>query len=173
MCLALRATGLWLRYATLKNLIPSFSWIAPGWRGWGHKFCHLATLVVRPSFPCEWIALPSFLSSFILSLMMRNREEHNGPFAAPDRDHAEVINRSPRRPGQSCSLADQLGGTVSRSKISNALGIALKGWVNDDKAHYHLHCYRVSGRVIHSFYVDMLLYCKFNITLINFVLMGS
>ncbi len=29
MCLALRATGLWLRYATLQNLIPSFPWIAP------------------------------------------------------------------------------------------------------------------------------------------------
>ena len=29
MCLALRASGLWLRYATLQNWIPSFSWIAP------------------------------------------------------------------------------------------------------------------------------------------------
>ena len=29
MCLALRASGLWLRYATLQNLIPSFHWIAP------------------------------------------------------------------------------------------------------------------------------------------------
>ena len=29
MCLALRACGLWLRYATLQNLIPSFPWIAP------------------------------------------------------------------------------------------------------------------------------------------------
>ena len=29
MCLALRASGLWLRYATLQNLIPSFPWIAP------------------------------------------------------------------------------------------------------------------------------------------------
>ena len=29
MCLALRASGLWLRYATLPNLIPSFPWIAP------------------------------------------------------------------------------------------------------------------------------------------------
>ena len=28
-CLALRASGLWLRYATLQNLIPSFLWIAP------------------------------------------------------------------------------------------------------------------------------------------------
>ena len=24
--------GLWLCYATLQNLIPSFPWIAPGWR---------------------------------------------------------------------------------------------------------------------------------------------
>ena len=29
MCLALRASGLWLRYAPLQNLIPSFPWIAP------------------------------------------------------------------------------------------------------------------------------------------------
>ena len=29
MCLALRASGLWLRYATLQNLIPSFPWIVP------------------------------------------------------------------------------------------------------------------------------------------------
>ena len=29
MCLALRASGLWLRYATLLNLNPSFPWIAP------------------------------------------------------------------------------------------------------------------------------------------------
>ena len=27
--MALRASGLWLRYATLQNLIPSFPWIAP------------------------------------------------------------------------------------------------------------------------------------------------
>ena len=29
MCLALWASGLWLRYTTLQNLIPSFPWIAP------------------------------------------------------------------------------------------------------------------------------------------------
>ena len=29
MCLALRASGLWFRYAALQNLIPSFPWIAP------------------------------------------------------------------------------------------------------------------------------------------------
>ena len=29
LCLALRASGLWLRYAALQNLIPSFPWIAP------------------------------------------------------------------------------------------------------------------------------------------------
>ena len=28
-CLVLRASGLWLRYATLQNLIPSSPWIAP------------------------------------------------------------------------------------------------------------------------------------------------
>ena len=38
MCLALRASGLWLRYATLQNWIPSFPWIAPGgWRVWGRN----------------------------------------------------------------------------------------------------------------------------------------
>ena len=48
---ALRASGLWLRYATLQNLISSFPWIAhpcpPTWRNQrreGIKFCHLATL---------------------------------------------------------------------------------------------------------------------------------
>ena len=35
MCMALRASGLWLRYATLQNWIPSFPWIVPGWRAWG------------------------------------------------------------------------------------------------------------------------------------------
>ena len=58
MCLALRASGLWLRYAALQNLIPSFPWIAPPrplpWRnprkgrdqilpsgnlGWRHVLC--------------------------------------------------------------------------------------------------------------------------------------
>ena len=29
VCLALRASELWLRYATLQNFIPSFPWIAP------------------------------------------------------------------------------------------------------------------------------------------------
>ena len=28
LCLALQASGLWLSYATLQNLIPSFPWIA-------------------------------------------------------------------------------------------------------------------------------------------------
>ena len=37
MCLALQASGPWLRYATLQNLIPSFPWIAPGWRAWGRN----------------------------------------------------------------------------------------------------------------------------------------
>ena len=32
MCLALRASGLWLRYATLQNLIPSF----PNFAIWQH-----------------------------------------------------------------------------------------------------------------------------------------
>ena len=52
MRLAIRASGLWLRYATLQNLIPSFPWIAPpalhpgAIQGKeGIKFCHLATLV--------------------------------------------------------------------------------------------------------------------------------
>ena len=57
MCLALRASGLWLRYATLQNLIPSFPWIAPhalhpgAIQGKeGIKFCHLATLITDRSF---------------------------------------------------------------------------------------------------------------------------
>ena len=37
ICLALRASRLWLRYATLQNLIPSFPWIAPGRRAWGRN----------------------------------------------------------------------------------------------------------------------------------------
>ena len=51
MCLALLASGLWLRYTTLQNLIPSFPYIAPhalhpgAIQGKeGIKFCHLATL---------------------------------------------------------------------------------------------------------------------------------
>ena len=51
MCLALRASGLWLRYATMQNLTPSLPWIAPtalhpGAIQWkeGIKSCHLATL---------------------------------------------------------------------------------------------------------------------------------
>ena len=55
MCLALRASGLWLRYATLQNFLPSFPWIAPhalqpsAIQGKeGIKFCHLATFQVRP-----------------------------------------------------------------------------------------------------------------------------
>ena len=47
-----RLEGLWLRYATLQNLIPDFPWIAPSWwSGYaiqekeGIKFCHLATLI--------------------------------------------------------------------------------------------------------------------------------
>ena len=54
MCLALRASGLWLRYPALQNLIPSFPWIVPptlhpspiqGMEG--IKFCHLATMTGR------------------------------------------------------------------------------------------------------------------------------
>ena len=51
MCLALRASGLWLRYAAQQNVIPSFPCIAPNAlhpgaiRGKeGIKFCHLATV---------------------------------------------------------------------------------------------------------------------------------
>ena len=54
MCLALCASGLWLRYATPQNLMPSFPWIAPphalhpgAIQGKeGIKFCHLAALVL-------------------------------------------------------------------------------------------------------------------------------
>ena len=37
MFLALQASGLWLQYAALQNLIPSFPRIAPGWRAWGRN----------------------------------------------------------------------------------------------------------------------------------------
>ena len=58
MCLALRASGLWLRYAVLQNLITSFPWIAPGWRAWGRnpRLRHAALQNLIPSFP--WIAPP-------------------------------------------------------------------------------------------------------------------
>ena len=56
MCLALRASGLWLRYAALQSLIPSFPWIAPpalhpgAIQGKeGIKFCYLATLLTESS----------------------------------------------------------------------------------------------------------------------------
>ena len=50
MCLALRASGLWLRSASLQNLIPSFPWIASSTLAQskekeGIKFCHLATSI--------------------------------------------------------------------------------------------------------------------------------
>ena len=52
--LALWASGLWLRYATLQNLILSFPWIAPPALQPGTvqeteviKFCHLATLIQK------------------------------------------------------------------------------------------------------------------------------
>ena len=66
MCLAFRASGLWLCNASLQNLIPSFPWIAPGWRAphvlhpgliqgkEGIKFCHLATLI--------WVVSPGVLT---------------------------------------------------------------------------------------------------------------
>ena len=54
MSLALWASGLWLRYATLQNLIPSFPWIVPhalhpgAIQGKeGIKFCRLATQVIN------------------------------------------------------------------------------------------------------------------------------
>ena len=56
MCLAFRASGRWLDYATLQNLIPSIPWIAPppstngAIQGKeGIKFCHLATLRNLPA----------------------------------------------------------------------------------------------------------------------------
>ena len=55
LCLALRASGLWLRCAALQNLIPSFPWIAPhalhpgAIQGKeGIKFCHLVTFLLGP-----------------------------------------------------------------------------------------------------------------------------
>ena len=46
MCLALRASGLWLRYASLQNLIPFLSLDCARVEGKEDiKFCHLATLL--------------------------------------------------------------------------------------------------------------------------------
>ena len=68
MCLAFQASGLWLRYATLQIVIPSFPWIAPlvlhpvAIQGEeGIKFCHLATLARegRSSSVCCAGAAPS------------------------------------------------------------------------------------------------------------------
>ena len=71
MCLAVRASGLWLCYATLQNLIPSFPWIAPHTLNPGAiqgkegiKFYHLATLHALPSIPPQ--LPPFFLHSPIL-----------------------------------------------------------------------------------------------------------
>ena len=44
MCLALPTSGLWLRYATLQNLIPHALHPGPIQGKEGIKFCHLATL---------------------------------------------------------------------------------------------------------------------------------
>ena len=51
MCFSLRASELWLHYATLEKMIPSFPWTAPPTlhpcaRKEGIKFRHLATLPV-------------------------------------------------------------------------------------------------------------------------------
>ena len=66
MCSALRASGLWLRYATLQNLIPSFPWIVPPAlhpgtiqkKKKGNKFCHLSTLRVDVIPQCDGIIKP-------------------------------------------------------------------------------------------------------------------
>ena len=57
--------GLWLRCATLQNLIPSFPWITPGWRGVGAQGKDQIlpsgdTVCIRPP-------PPPILSSLILS----------------------------------------------------------------------------------------------------------
>ena len=68
--LALQASGLWLRYPKLQNLIPSYPWIAPGWRAWGIKFCYLATFsemrVLLREGMAAWKVLP-LLAFFLLA----------------------------------------------------------------------------------------------------------
>ena len=68
MFLALSAFGLWLRYATLQNLIPSLPWIAPDalqpgtiQGKEGINFCHLATL--HKVGHCKWDNHPSLPES--------------------------------------------------------------------------------------------------------------
>ena len=77
MCLALRASGLWLRYATLQNLIPSFPWIAPGWRASGNPerdsrhsvqfplHCNSITLL-------EWACIVCYLEESSLKVVERS-----------------------------------------------------------------------------------------------------
>ena len=69
MCLALWASGLWLCYAAMQNLIPHA--LHPGaiQGKEGIKFCHLATL--KPSTPKE-IFLAGFSNEFSL---VRNRAD--------------------------------------------------------------------------------------------------
>ena len=70
MCLALQASGLWLRYATLQNLIPSFLWIAYGWGVWGRNFAiwqhclHSLNVIMRP---CRAVAPHSNRCLFVYS----------------------------------------------------------------------------------------------------------
>ena len=47
MCLALRASELWLHYAAMQNLILSFPWIAPGWI----QSQHSGAIVQKPEEP--------------------------------------------------------------------------------------------------------------------------
>ena len=65
LCLALRASGLWLRYATLQNLITSLPWIAPGWRAQilpsGNLDLNLPYSHISPFLP------PSVCRSFVRS----------------------------------------------------------------------------------------------------------
>ena len=74
MCWALWALGLWLRYATLQNLIPSFPWIASpalqpnAIQGKEEiKFCHLATLT--PLYLSEFEVLDDGLDLLGLAVL--------------------------------------------------------------------------------------------------------
>ena len=94
MCLALRASGQWLRYAWLQNLIPSFPWIAPprppgAIQGEeGIKFCHLGTLGEN----CSMIWLLKFnclnavsASFFRFRIALCQFVTHSAPLSRPQK----------------------------------------------------------------------------------------
>ena len=129
-------SGVWLRYAMLQNLSPSFPWIAPGWRAWGRKegikFCQLATLEERGegggTFSLLYLNLKVFDNTLSLSLSpsfvrpggdcssclmaVKERERGREPEGGKNRRNASSRLRE-------VSYAPSLRFRLSRSQISN------------------------------------------------------